>query len=425
MGVGKGVFYQMYRYKELEKILKEDGMTRKEARDFMGQIRREGSVNYNGWKLTYEDKQYYMVSDLGVTDEEVDYFFTAYSKYGFMDSLQDIAIDLGKPYDVILAIKTKYNITRNSLPFYKQLYTVGEAADKFDEVSKQRAFKKLQFERIKKIEASILPLVSAQTTKPIDPYPYAILDDYNDRDITVVWSMFDEHWGAEDLDSQKEFMEGLAGRSLAAIRDEKPKRVVIPFGSDLMHVDTVKEQTTKGTPIKLYDSLQNVSNTMVTFFVNCVLQAISICPVSIYIVSGNHDRSLADYSYGFLRALFSNNESVSIIHSGSARSYHACGTTLLTLQHGDISARNIDAVCLAEGSAALGLPFHRHVLVQGHFHSFRSSFNENGASLHLTCTSASPKGRWDSDRYGSISNRCTTIVSIPDDEYPCNIRFVR
>lgn len=407
----------MYSYNEAIKELRKSGMTRDLARKELKRA-REGE---GGWRYAngrYSPKR----GKPALTPEEVDYFFTAYSKYGHKESLADIAVDLNAPMEQILDAKIFYNITRESMPFYKDLYTLDEAADKLDAVSRAKTFRKLQAKRIASIEKSLKRFQNMEAIHAIDTFPYVPEDDFTSDQPTILWSMNDEHWGSGAGSGQVEEMARLASRCLAEIEKEQPKRIIIPYGSDTFHVDSVKGTTTKGTQLEFSQGVAEMSRNAISYFINCVISAIAICPVSIYITPGNHDRTLAEFSYGLLSAIFANNPTVSICLGNGTRAYHMCGDTLITLQHGDIMARNIDAVCFSEASELFNVSAKRNVLVQGHFHRFEAK--SNGASMHVTTTSPSPRDRWTNSNFGSVSQRATTIMGIRDNEYPYLFKFV-
>lgn len=123
----------------------------------------------------------------------------------------------------------------------------------------------------------------------IEPYEYE-LKSHDDATDMLEIPLFDMHWGVCFFDDYKRILDEIIG----LIRSKHWKKIVVLFGQDLFHNDSVVNgETTKGTIIDKVDMIKAVKDALKFFYA-----LIDICiecsnDVKVIYTPGNHDRSTA------------------------------------------------------------------------------------------------------------------------------------
>lgn len=102
--------------------------------------------------------------------------------------------------------------------------------------------------------------------------------------------LFDMHWGVAFMD----YYEPVLNELLDLITSRKWDKIVIPFGQDFFHNDSIiNGQTTKGTAIEKVDMMRAVKEgkTFMYALIDTALQHAN--EVEVLYSAGNHDRSIA------------------------------------------------------------------------------------------------------------------------------------
>lgn len=163
-------------------------------------------------------------------------------------------------------------------------------------------------------------------------------------------AVFDQHfamlaWGPEvDGDpwdsklAEKMYLDAMA--RLAATAQVFPiKRILVPLGNDLMHVDALAKDgsgatTTRGTGQDVDTRYKKMFTTVRKTVVRAIDNLKQIAPVDILIVPGNHDEHRMFYLGDSLEAWYRNDENVNVDNSAPTRKYYSYGEVLLGFVHG-------------------------------------------------------------------------------------------
>ena len=150
--------------------------------------------------------------------------------------------------------------------------------------------------------------------------------------------LFDMHWGIAFLD----YYEPTLKTILDLIRSHKWKKIVIPFGQDFFHNDSiVKGQTTKGTNIEKVDMTRAVKEGQ-TFIYSIIDEAIhNADEVKVLYTPGNHDLSI---SWMFVQVLLERYGPEIVDDSLEYRKVFTYGKNSIMVTHGDskqATARNL------------------------------------------------------------------------------------
>lgn len=141
--------------------------------------------------------------------------------------------------------------------------------------------------------------------------------------------LFDMHWGIAFMDHYKPTLNSV----LDLIRSHKWKRIIIPFGQDFFHNDSiVNGQTTKGTVIEKVDMTRAVKEGR-TFVYAIIDEALANAEeVKVLYTPGNHDRSI---SWMFLQVLLERYGESIVDDSLEYRKAFTYGKNAIMVTHGD------------------------------------------------------------------------------------------
>ncbi len=141
--------------------------------------------------------------------------------------------------------------------------------------------------------------------------------------------LFDMHWGIAFLNHYESTMNEI----LTLILSHKWKKIVIPFGQDFFHNDSiVKGQTTKGTNIEKVDMTRAVKEGQ-TFLYTIIDTAIENADeVKVLYTPGNHDLSI---SWMFVQVLLERYGPKIVDDSLEYRKVFTYGKNSIMVTHGD------------------------------------------------------------------------------------------
>lgn len=141
--------------------------------------------------------------------------------------------------------------------------------------------------------------------------------------------LFDMHWGVAFMD----YYEPVLNDILNLITSRKWDRIVIPFGQDFFHNDSIiNGHTTKGTVIEKVDMTRAVKESK-TFMYSMIDTAIQCAnEVKVIYSAGNHDRSI---SWMFMQVLLERYGPNVVDDSLEYRKVVTYGKNSIMLTHGD------------------------------------------------------------------------------------------
>lgn len=162
----------------------------------------------------------------------------------------------------------------------------------------------------------------------VERYEYAPKEKTDSRDMLEI-PLFDMHWGIAFLDYYKSVLDEI----LELIMSQHWKKIVIPFGQDFFHNDSiVNGQTTKGTNIEKVDMMRAVKDGQ-QFMYAIIDAAIEYADeVSVIYSPGNHDRSI---SWMFMQVLLERYGSTIVDDSLAFRKCITYGKNSIMVTHGD------------------------------------------------------------------------------------------
>lgn len=162
----------------------------------------------------------------------------------------------------------------------------------------------------------------------VEPFVYEPSDCTNaDRMLEI--PLFDMHWGVAFMD----YYESTLNEILDLMTSRKWDRIVIPFGQDFFHNDSiVNGQTTKGTYIEKVDMTRAVKESKT--FMYALIDTALTCANEVKVVysAGNHDRSI---SWMFMQVLLERYGPSVVDDSLEYRKVITYGKNAIMVTHGD------------------------------------------------------------------------------------------
>lgn len=162
----------------------------------------------------------------------------------------------------------------------------------------------------------------------IEPYRPELQNDPSASRMLEI-PLFDMHWGVMFFDDYKPVLDDV----LELINSRHWDRIVIPFGQDFFHNDSVvNAQTTKGTVIDKVDMLRAVKDgrRFITTVIDSALENSN--EVKVIYSPGNHDRSV---SWMFMQVLLERYGDSVVNDSMEYRKVITYGKNAIMVTHGD------------------------------------------------------------------------------------------
>ena len=162
----------------------------------------------------------------------------------------------------------------------------------------------------------------------IEPYrfePRTI--NYSSRMLEI--PLFDMHWGVAFMDHYEPVLRDI----LTIVRSRDWDRIVIPFGQDFFHNDSITDgRTTKGTAIEKVDMIRAVNEGREFIYAIIDESLKQAKTVDVFYTPGNHDRSI---SWMFMQILRERYGDSIVDDSMEYRKVIAYGKNAIMFTHGD------------------------------------------------------------------------------------------
>lgn len=165
-----------------------------------------------------------------------------------------------------------------------------------------------------------------------------------DGDLMFELSMPDVHlgkhsWGEQtgadyDLKTTEKIVRAAATDLLNQVDTRRIARILLPFGNDYFHTDTLAGTTTAGTHVDQdtrFQKMFRVGHLLASWLIE---ECLKVAPVHVPVVPGNHDSTAAFTMGVVLEAEFRRNKFVTFDNSPTPRKYERFGRTFLGFLHG-------------------------------------------------------------------------------------------
>lgn len=160
-------------------------------------------------------------------------------------------------------------------------------------------------------------------------------------------SLFDHHfgqlsWGDETggANYDVKIAQKLAHDAIDYIiaNSPQPDRILLPIGNDFFNVNSMLNATVAGTPQSEDDRWKKTYKKGRELWVGIIEKLMTIAPVDVLSIPGNHDEERVYYLTDALECWFHNTDSVNVDNSPTMRKYYPWGDCLIGFTHGDKEA---------------------------------------------------------------------------------------
>lgn len=147
--------------------------------------------------------------------------------------------------------------------------------------------------------------------------------------------------------------------------------ICLVTGSDLLHVDSKKNETTSGTPQDSDSRFEKVYEKTLSLLVETIDFLSSLAPVKVIMVRGNHAEHL-EYTLGVsLKWLYRNSKNITVDAEAFLRKYYQYGNTGILICHGDKEKHDNLPLIFATENKELWASTDYHQIHLGHLHTDR------------------------------------------------------
>ena len=216
--------------------------------------------------------------------------------------------------------------------------------------------------------------------EPLPPLEGCITDN------VYVLALADLHIGKQKSDNYlKQIRNGCI--NLISKNTQNIKELVILNTGDMLHMDNIKNTTTKGTQLEADESFETVFTTTLNFIVSLIQDLLPYTPRLTFVnVRGNHDYNTSYCVGEALKLYYGSSPVINILNSASNRLYfNSCGNAFL-FSHGDKALNKLPLIFATEGSDSFSKANHRHILL-GHLHHTQSKeyFTDQMEFMGIDC----------------------------------------
>ena len=236
----------------------------------------------------------------------------------------------------------------------------------------------------------------------------------------VLLSPTDFHWGKRGVDG---YDRETARARLFATTDRlldrlvhrgAPEQIVLMLGSDGLHIDNARSETTRGTVQDCDGSPEELASSWVMLCASYVDHVRQVAPVRVHVIPGNHDAYTSVLLRTALGGWFRNAQDVEVVPDLASRQYYRYGRSLLVFLHGDVGkARDWVELAAEEARVEWG-ETDRTFVFCGHLHTERE-LEQRGGAIVYRMPSLAGTDRWHK-RMGYVASRKAIAAFIVDKE---------
>lgn len=232
---------------------------------------------------------------------------------------------------------------------------------------------KKQFEEfLNNLNKSVLNRPSAKIPK----------ENTKEKNNCLYLPIFDAHIGklahkstsGDDYDLKiaiERYTEAIQNLVYSAYSSYNFEEICLVTGSDLLHVDSKKNETTSGTPQDADSRFEKVYEKTLSLLVDTIDFLKSFAPVKVIMVRGNHAEHL-EYTLGVsLKWIYKSDRQVSVDAEAFLRKYYKYGNTGILISHGDKEKHDNLPLIFATENKELWASTEYHQIHLGHLHTDR------------------------------------------------------
>ena len=217
------------------------------------------------------------------------------------------------------------------------------------------------FENIKPIDGSKLP--ETHISQTADKLLVVSLSDLH---LNLKASMMITN-NEYDCTTAKTLATKVVNDIIKNINKNEIEKIIFTIGGDMLNADNQNNTTTKGTPQDCEKHLFEAFEDVLDVVYVALYYLMSIAPVDIVYIPGNHDETVGWFLAKVLEAAFADEKQVTVDTSPLPRKYYVYGNTLLVFAH-TAKEKELPAIIADEGREYWGQVKYTDVFLQ-HLHS--------------------------------------------------------
>lgn len=174
------------------------------------------------------------------------------------------------------------------------------------------------------------------------------------------------------------------GKLLNFLKSQKVYEIILPIGNDLLNVDNIDQETTKGTPQSNTEDLHGMFELGLNLMTESINSLAKLgCKVNVVLVPGNHANMSETYLALALAQVYKNDKRVDINHSPDPRKYFQWGKLCLGLAHGELPLKKYAELFPFEAKEFFSTSNHFEMLVgDKHIEEiYRSGIYDEGVTV--------------------------------------------
>lgn len=206
---------------------------------------------------------------------------------------------------------------------------------------------------------------------------------------------------------------------ISRINVDSVEKILLPIGNDMINVDGTNNMTTAGTPQSSDSRFYKIVKTVKELLIETINDLVSIAPVDVVVVPGNHDTQTMFMLGEMLDAYYHNTDVVSVFNSPKFRKYYQYGNTGILLTHGNEESHQALGMIFAAEQPELWADVKFRYCQIGHFHKNKKlnylSVDEHQGFQVQIIPSLSYNDAWHAKKgYNSLRQAKAFLIDIND-----------
>lgn len=179
-------------------------------------------------------------------------------------------------------------------------------------------------------------------------------------------------WGSYNFEIAKKYYRDAVDELIKSTPPDEISTVLLVVGSDLIHFENRKVETTSGTKIEGEGTWYKVYNEACSLMAEVIEKLAGQFKVEIVCIYGNHAR-LSEYALGsYTKAYFRFHPNVNVNNEPKSKKYFGFGKSLIGFAHGDgMKVADLPMVMMRENQEIIG-NYEELVFLTGHTHTDRT-----------------------------------------------------
>jgi len=211
-------------------------------------------------------------------------------------------------------------------------------------------------------------------------------------------------WGDYGLEIAKRVYKDIIDQLVNTAPVSEIETVMLVIGSDMLHFENARVETSSGTRIESDCSWHEMYNGACDLMTDIIEKLASQFKVEVMVITGNHAR-LSEYALGsYVKAFFRNHENVNVDNRPLDRKYFGFKDNLIGLTHGDsVKQADLPMILMRENQAVISC-YKSLTFLLGHRH-FDNTVDIKGVRV-MTAPAICPPDLYHSSNGYVGSNQC-------------------